>query len=182
LVDGSGAELPLCQPPDTFRSLAVEVVETGLQQFADQLPASVSFDISTATEVSPGLRLFRIILHVWLWMPWLTLGLAFVLVLILGGSMRSALLGIGLPLSLAGVIAAGIALALAALRQTVLLPWLEHLINTTIPDGLSTIVTTVVANVFGRFCLSALVWGAAAVVLGMALVIFSRLVGRHSTP
>jgi hypothetical protein len=79
------------------------------------------------------------------------------------------------------VIAAGIALALAALRQTVLLPWLEHLINTTIPDGLSTMVTTVVANVFGRFCLSVLVWGAAAIILGMALVIFSRLVGRHST-
>lgn len=178
MADSTSNALPLCQPPDTFRTMTVEAVKPGLQLFAAGLPASVSFEVAKSADAAPALGMVRWIVRLWSWTPWLSLGMAILLLVVLRGSLRRGLLGIGLPLGLAGVIDAGLAFALAALRQNTLTPWVESLLVGRIPAGLDTLAASVVTNVFGRFCLSALVWGAAAFVLGIALVVASRLIRR----
>lgn len=178
MANGSTTSLHYCQPPDTFRSIVVEAVKPALQQLAARLPSSLTFEIAKAGEATPGLRFVRWLVRLWSWTPWLAVGLAILLLLVLHDSLRSGMMGVGLPLSLAGVTTAGLALALAALRQSALTPWVESLLTAKIPAELATLTASVITNVFGRFCLSALVWGGAACVVGIGLVIASRLIRR----
>ncbi len=178
MAGNSSASLPYCQPPEAFQPLVIQAVESGLQQYAAQIPASVTLDIAEASVVTPGVQGMRLAARLWPWTPWLTLGLALILLLVLGGSLRAWLMSVGLPLSLAGVITAGLALVMAMVRDNTLTPWLEGNLAGHMPEGLAVIVTPAMVNVFGRFCLSALVWGGAAFLLGVALVIVSRLVRR----
>lgn len=178
MTSGSTDSLHYCQPPDTFRAIVVEAVKPALQQLAARLPSSLTFEIAKAGEATPGLRFVRWLVRLWSWTPWLAGGLAILMLVVLRESLRSGMLGIGLPLGLAGVTTAGLALALAALRQSALTPWVESLLVTKIPAELATLTTSIITNVFGRFCLSTLVWGGAACVVGVALMVGSRLVRR----
>lgn len=174
----SPGTLPLCQPPDEFRPLALQGVESGIQQFAAQMPASVSFDVAQAATASTEARIMRFVARVWPWTPWLTIGLALFLLLTVGGSLRSGLLGFGIPLSLAGMIDAGLALVMISMRESVVTPWLAGWINSESPSEMAVLLTPALANVSSRFFLSALIWSAAAIVFGMALIILSRIARR----
>ncbi|TLN23841.1 hypothetical protein FDZ74_03390 [bacterium] len=178
MAGNSSASLPYCQPPEVFQPLVIQAVESGLQQYTAQIPVSVTIDIAQTSAVTPGIQSMRLAARLWLWTPWLALGLAFLLLLVLGGSLRPWLLSVGLPLSLAGVITAELALVMAMVRDNTLTPWLEGSLVGHLPEGLAVIVTPALVNVFSRFCLSALVWGGAAFLLGVVLVIVSRMVRR----
>ncbi|TLN17854.1 hypothetical protein FDZ74_07260 [bacterium] len=174
----STSALPLCRPPAEFRPLALQGVESGIQQFAAQMPASVSFDVAQAATASTEARIMRFVARIWPWTPWLSLGLALFLLLAVGGSLRLGLLGIGIPLSLAGMIDAGLALVMLSMRDSVITPWLTGWIHSESPSEMAVLLTPALANVTSRFFLSALIWSAAAVVFGMALIILSRIARR----
>lgn len=178
VAGSSSASIPFCQPPDTFRPLVVTAVENELQQLGAQLPASLSFQVGPSAAISPGMLVVRVVVRLLPWTPWLAVGSALLILLVLGGSMRKGFLAIGLPLSLAGIIAAGIGFVLATVRDSTLTPWLESQFAGHLPNGLATILTPALVHVFSRFCLSVMVWGCAAAVLGIVLVIVSRLVKR----
>jgi hypothetical protein len=171
----SSAAIPFCQPPDTFRPLVLQVVEIGLQQFGTGLPASYAFQIEPPTATSPGILFLRFLARFLPWTPWFAAGSALLILLVQGGSLRKGFLVIGVPLSLAGVIAAGIGFVLAAVRDGTLTPWLDNLFTAQLPNGLASILTPAMVHVFSRFCLSVMAWGCAAALLGVVLVIVSRL-------
>lgn len=178
-VSGSStAAIPFCQPPDTFRPLVLQAVESELKQFGSQLPASFAFQVKPPTANLPGMEVVRSLVRFLPWTPWLAAGSALLIMLVFGGSFRKGFLAIGLPLSLAGVIAAGIGFVLAAVRDGTLTPWLDHLFSTQLPNGLATILTPAMVHVFSRFCLSLMAWGCAAILSGASLVIVSRLAKR----
>ncbi len=174
------ADLPLCRPSDALQPFVTQAVEGGLQQLATQIPANASFDLATADSVGQRVQWIRLAARWWGWMPWLSILMALLIFWVLGKSLRYGLLGIGLPLCLAGIIDAGLALASAALRNSNLSPWLDEQLALYMPAGLAELVTPALVNVFGRFCLSALVWSAAATLLGAALVIVSRIIPRNA--
>ena len=174
----SSAAIPFCQPPDTFRPLVLQAVESQLQQFSAQLPASYAFQVEPPANNTPTVLFIRFAVGLLPSTPWLAATSAILIMLILGGSMRKGFLIIGLPASLAGVIAAGIGFVLAAVRDGTLTPWLDHLFSTQLPNGLATILTPAMVHVFSRFCLSLMAWGCAAILLGAVLVIVSRLAKR----
>lgn len=174
------ADLPLCRPSDALQPFVTQAVEGGLQQMATQVPANASFNLATADSMGQRVQLIRLAARWWGWMPWLSIALALLIFLVLGKSLRYGLLGIGLPLCLAGVIDAGLALAAAALRNSNLTPWLEEQLALHVPAGLAGLIAPTLVNVFSRFCLSALIWGAAAILFGMALVIVSRIIPRSA--
>ncbi|HWQ04180.1 MAG TPA: hypothetical protein VN452_02375 [Longilinea sp.] len=178
VAGSSTAAIPLCQPPDTFRPLVVRSVENELLQLGAQLPASLPFQVGPSAAISPGVLVVRVMVRLLPWTPWLAVGSALLILLVMGGSMRKGFLAIGLPLSPAGIIAAGIGFVLAAVRESTLAPWLDSIFSRQLPNGLATILTPALVNVFSRFCLSVVAWGCAAVLLGAALVIVSRLLKR----
>lgn len=175
VAGNTGANLPFCRPPDELQPFMLQVVESGLQQISTQIPANITLDVAQAETASHRVQLIRLLARVWPWMPWLTLGLAGLIWLILGRSLRYGLLGIGLPLGLAGVIASGLSLVLVAVRNTNLTPWLESQFALRLPPDLADVISPALVNVFSRFCLSGLIWGAAMFLLGMVLIILSRI-------
>lgn len=179
VATGSSSDgMPFCQPPAEFRPLMVRIVESGIQQFAAQMPASLSLDIVDAAGASTKTQIVRFCAQIWPWMPWLTLGLALFTLLAAGGSVRVGFLGIGIPLSLAGIIDAGVALVMVSMRESTVVPWLTGWIGNGSPAGLADLLIPALMNVTGRFFLSALVWSGAAIVLGLALIVISRLAKR----
>lgn len=174
----STGSMPFCQPPAELRPLMLRVVENGIQQFASQMPASLSFNIGDAAGASMKTQIVRFIARTWPWTPWVTLGLALFALLASGGSLRVGLMGIGIPLSLAGIIDAGVALVMVAMRESTIVPWLAGWIGNGTPVGLADLLTPALMNVTGRFFLSAMVWSGAAIVLGLALIVISRLAKR----
>lgn len=173
----SGA-LPFCQPPDIFRPLVVQTVKIGLQQIAAQLPPIITFEVLQMNLAARVAQVFRFITRFWPWMPWLTLALALAILVVLGGSLRHGLLGVGIPLSLAGVVSGGVTLVLTLVHDSTLTPWIANQLTLHLPASLAAILTPVLTGVLGRFCLSGLIWGGAAFVLGIVLVIVSRIVKR----
>lgn len=169
---------PVCQPPGEFRPMVLGIAESAVRQFAAQIPQEVRFEASNQLADSDGLISFRFAVQAWPWMPWLALGLALLLLAVTGGSLRTGLLAIGIPVSLAGMIDFGVALVFVSLRETVVLPWLTDWMQWLYPSGLAALLTPAIASLIGRFFLSALIWSGAAVLAGAVLIVLSRLVKR----
>jgi len=176
--DSPSAAIPFCQPPDTFKPLVVQAIESELQQFGSQLPASFAFQVEPPAAKSTELLIVRSLVRFLPWTPWLAVGSALLILLVLGGSLRRGFLAIGLPMSLAGIIVAGIGFVLSAVRDGTLTPWLDSQFAGNLPNGLATILTPALVHVFSRFCLSVMAWGCAAILLGVGLLIVSRLAKR----
>ncbi len=172
------ANLPFCRPPEALQPFMLQIVETGLQQVSTQIPPSLTIDVAQAETASHRVQLIRLLARIWPWMPWLTLALAGLIWLTLRKSPRYGLLAIGLPLGLAGVIASGISVVLVSVRNSYLAPWLGVQLTSRLPADLAGVISPALVNVFSRFCLSGLIWGAAVFLLGMVLIILSRIVRR----
>ena len=169
---------PVCQPPDEFRSMVLSIAESAVRQFAAQIPQGVRFEAANQLTGSAELTTLRFAVQVWRWRPWLALGLALVLLVVAGGSLRSGLLAIVIPLSLAGMINFGLALVFVSLRDSVVLPWLAGWMQWLYPTGLAALLTPAIASLIGRFLLSALIWSGAAVLAGAVLIVVSRVAKR----
>lgn len=169
---------PVCQPPDEFRPMVLSIAELAVREFAAQIPQEVRFEAANQLAGSPGLTTLRFAVQVWPWMPWLALGLALLLLLVAGGSLRSGLLAVGIPVSLAGMIDFGMALVFVLLRENVVLPWLTGWMQWLYPSGLAALVTPAIASLIGRFFLSALIWSGTAVLAGAVLIVLSRVAKR----
>ncbi|WP_075073713.1 hypothetical protein [Longilinea arvoryzae] len=172
----SAANLPFCRPPDALQPFMLQIVETGLQQISAQIPPSLTIEVAQAETASHRVQLIRLLARIWPWMPWLTLAIAGLIWSILRRSPRYGLLAIGLPLGLAGVIASGISVVLVSVRNSYLAPWLDGQLALRLPTDLAKVISPALVNVFSRFCLSGLIWGAAVFLLGMVLIILSRIV------
>ncbi len=171
----SAANLPFCRPPEALQPFMLQIVVSGLQQLSGQIPPNLTLDVAQAETASHRVQFIRLAARIWPWMPWLTLGLSGLIWLILGRSARYSFLGMGLPLGLAGVIASGIAVVLMVVRSTNLTPWLTSQLALRMPADLAGVISPALTNVFSRFCLSGLIWGAFTFLLGMILIVVSRI-------
>lgn len=171
---------PVCQPPDEFRPLVLGSVETALRQFAEQIPQEMRFEAANIITSSAGFGILQFVLKIWPWTPWLALGLGLLMAAVLGGSLRSTMMGVGVPISLAGMIDFGIVLVFLSMRERVVLPWLASWMQWLYPSTLAMLLTPALASLIGRFFLSAMIWSGAFILAGFGLFVLSRVVRRQN--